>query len=87
MLTENPDPAKRSQVFISSHSPFVICDVWNGDDRDFIHQVKVANGRARIRKFTDVIKEEGIQLAKDSEGKRTMLGLRTAEEVMAGRMA
>ncbi|MCI0416572.1 AAA family ATPase [bacterium] len=38
-LTENPDRAKRSQVLISSHSPFVICEAWNGEDRDFIHQV------------------------------------------------
>ena len=32
---------ERSQILISSHSPFVICEAWNGEDRDFIHQVKI----------------------------------------------
>lgn len=86
-LTENIDPAKRSQVLISSHSPFVICDAWNGDDRDFIHQVKVTNGRSQVRKFSEVIEQQGIQLAKDPQGKRTVLGLKTAEEVMGGRFS
>jgi predicted ATPase len=77
----------RSQVLLSSHSPFVICEAWNGEDRDFIHQVKVVNGRAHIRKFADVIAEQKIQLRKDTVGKRTVLGLSNAEEVMSGYMA
>ncbi|MGH7393095.1 MAG: AAA family ATPase [Candidatus Rokuibacteriota bacterium] len=36
-LANNEDPAQRSQVLISSHSPFVICEAWNGEDRDFIY--------------------------------------------------
>ncbi|HVM59396.1 MAG TPA: AAA family ATPase [Verrucomicrobiae bacterium] len=86
-LTENADPAKRSQVLISSHSPFVICDAWNGEDRDFIHQVKVNQGRSQIRKFSEVIKTQGVQLGKDAKGKRTLLSLKTAEEVMGGRFS
>ena len=83
-----PDKSdQRSQVLLSSHSPFVICDAWNGEDRNFIHQVKVIDGKARIRKFEEVIAEQGIQLQKDKDGKRTILGLKTAEEVMAGRMS
>ncbi len=77
------DEAQRSQILISSHSPFVICEAWNGDDRDFIYQVKQQNGEAVIRPFKQVIEEEGIQLAK-VEGKRAHLSLRTADEVMAG---
>jgi len=73
----------RSQVLISSHSPFVICEAWNGEDRDFIHQVKVVEGKAQIRKFSDVIREQGIQLSRDN-GKRECLGLRNAEEIMSG---
>lgn len=80
-------PEQRSQVLLSSHSPFVICEAWNGEDRDFIHQVKVVNGKAQIRKFADVIAEQGIQLRKDTVGNRTLLGLSTAEEVMSGYMA
>ncbi len=81
------EAAKRSQVLISSHSPFVICEAWNGDDRDFIHQVKIENGRAVVRKFTDAVKEEKIVLGKDDKGNRTVLGLRNAEELMAGYLA
>lgn len=74
---------KRSQVLISSHSPFVICEAWNGDDRDFIHQVKVMQGKAQIRKFSDVIRDQGIQLAR-VDGERKHLSLANAEEIMSG---
>lgn len=75
---------ERSQVLISSHSPFVICEAWNGEDRDFIYQVKVTNGKSQIRKFSDVIAAQGIHLGK-VEGERKHLSLKTAEDVMSGR--
>lgn len=78
------DQAGRSQILISSHSPFIICEAWNGEDRDFIHQVKIENGQAVVRKFTDAIKEQHIVLGKDDQGNRTILGLRNAEELMSG---
>ena len=37
-------PEVPSQVLISSHSPFVICAAWNGDEREFIYQVKPESG-------------------------------------------
>jgi len=76
-------PEERSQILLSSHSPFVICEAWNGEDRDFIHQVKVLDGKALIRKFSKVVADQGIHLKKD-HGRRAILGLRNAEEVMAG---
>ncbi len=81
------DAAKRSQILISSHSPFVICEAWNGEDRDFIHQVKIENGQAVVRKFSEAVKEQHIVLGKDDKGNRTVLGLRNAEELMAGYLA
>jgi predicted ATPase len=86
-LANQASQETRSQIMISSHSPFVICEAWNGDDRDFIHQVKVHNGHSLIRKFSDVILEQKIHLAKDGEGNRTGLGLKIAEEVMSGRFS
>jgi hypothetical protein len=77
-------PPDRSQVLLSSHSPFVLCDAWNGQDREFVHQVKVQDGHAMVRKFSEAIAAQGIQLGKDENGERTVLGLRTAEELMAG---
>ena len=77
---------KPSQVLISSHSPFVICEAWNGEDRDFIYQVKVTNGKSQIRKFSDVIAQQGIHLGK-VEGERKHLSLKVAEEVMSGRFS
>jgi predicted ATPase len=74
----------RSQVMISSHSPFVICEAWNGEDRDFIFQMKIAGGRSQARKFSEVIAAHHIQVAKDDEGKRTILSLKNAEEIMSG---
>jgi predicted ATPase len=81
------DGTKRSQILISSHSPFVICEAWNGEDRDFIHQVKIEDGHAVVRKFSDAVKEQQIVLGKDEKGNRTILGLRNAEELMAGYLA
>ena len=84
LLAFNDIPEQRSQILISSHSPFVICEAWNGEDRDFIHQAKVVDGRAVIRKFSTVVSEHGIQLSKDASGQRTILSLKTAEEIMSG---
>ena len=83
-LALRPDETQRSQVLISSHSPFVICEAWNGEDREFIHQAKVVNGQAVVRKFSEVIAQEGAVLGKDELGRRTVLGLRTAELLMSG---
>jgi hypothetical protein len=85
-LAFHKSPERRSQVLISSHSPFVICEAWNGEDRDFIHQMKVSDGRATVRKFSEVIDEESIHLGKE-DGKRSHLSLKCAEEVMSGRFA
>lgn len=86
-LATNPDSKKRSQVLVSSHSPFVICEAWNGDDRGFIYQIRVEDGSALVRPFADVVKQENIQLRKDKVGDRTILGLSNAEEIMSGYMA
>ena len=83
-LAFREDEPNRSQVLISSHSPFVMCEAWNGEDRDFIHQLKVEDGQCVVRKLSEAIKEQGVTLAKDDSGKRTNLGLRNAEELMSG---
>lgn len=83
-LAFNENPDERSQVLLSSHSPFVICEAWNGEDRDFIHQVRVSDGKAIVRKFSTVVENLGLHLGKDAEGKRTNLNLKNAEEIMSG---
>jgi predicted ATPase len=80
----NPHLDSCSQIMISSHSPFVICEAWNGDDRDFIHRVEVKNGSTLIRKFSDVVTDNGIHLRKDPEKGRVLMGLKNAEDVMSG---
>lgn len=83
-LAFRQDEAQRSQVLISSHSPFVVCEAWNGEDRDFIRQLKIEDGECVVRKLSDAITQQHVQLAKDDSGKRTILGLRNAEELMSG---
>jgi predicted ATPase len=80
----NSKPEGCSQIIISSHSPFVICEAWNGEDRDFIHRVEVKDGSTVIRKFSDVVAAHGIQLRKDGEKGRVRLGLQNAEDIMSG---
>jgi predicted ATPase len=82
-----PDQTKRSQILLSSHSPFVICEAWNGEDRDFIYQVKTERGQAVVRKFSEAVENQGIVLGRDEQHERTVLGLRNAEELMAGYLA
>ena len=83
-LAHSNNPEQRSQVLMSSHSPFVICEAWNGEDRDFIHRMQVTDGKAQIRKFSDIVAEFKIPLAKDSTGQRMHLSLANAEEIMSG---
>lgn len=83
-LTSEGVPEGRSQVLVSSHSPFVICEAWNGEDREFIHQVKVSNGRAQIRSFPSLVDEHQLHLAKDAKGERSQLSLNLAKELMSG---
>jgi predicted ATPase len=82
-------PEQRSQILVSSHSPFLICEAWNGDDGELIHQVKVTAGRARTRRFSSVIEELGIQLGKNKNttGNRMHLSLNNAGDIMSGRMS
>lgn len=83
-LALRDEAQERSQVLISSHSPLVICEAWNGEDRNFIYQAKVTDGRACVRRFGDIIQGHEIQLGTDNDGHRTRLSLKTAEEVMSG---
>lgn len=87
MLAFNANSGQRSQILISSHSPFVICEAWNGEDREFIHQVKVTEGRSGVRKFGVVVDDLQSHLGKDASGKRTHLSLKNAEEIMSGRLS
>lgn len=80
-LAVDPDAANRSQVLIASHSPFVVCEAWNGEDRDFIHQVTVRDGKAVVKSFSQAIGKEHLRMR---NGRRVELGLKAAEEVMSG---
>ena len=82
-LALKEDPSGRSQILLSSHSPFVICAAWNGEERDFIYQVKVENGSALIRAFAEIVKHQEIQLRME-KGERKGLGLEVADQVMEG---
>lgn len=76
-------PEQPSQILVSSHSPFVVCEAWNGDGLDFVYQVKPEAGEARIRPITEIIDEHQIQLRMRG-GERATLGLETANQVMDG---
>ena len=77
-ICQLPNTPDASQVLMSSHSPFVITEVWNSGDRDFIYQCSPTHGIAKIVKFTDALQGTGSLQA---DGK---IGLRQAELVMDG---
>lgn len=72
------------QLIISSHSPYLVCEAWNGAERDFIYQMRPHDGRALVRRFADIVTHHKIQLEKDSDGRRTRLNLRNAELIVDG---
>lgn len=73
-----PNADDHPQVLMSSHSPFVITEVWNGGDRDFIYQCSPVEGTAKLVKFTEAIQGTG---SLQSDGS---IGLKQAELIMDG---
>jgi predicted ATPase len=77
-IRELPKAPECAQVLMSSHSPFVLTEAWNGGDRDFIYQCSPVEGNAKLIKFSEAIQGAG---ALKSDG---TLGLNLAERVMDG---
>jgi len=74
----DPGVDQPTQVLLSSHSPFVIVDAWNGEERDFIYQCHPSEGMAKVSKFSEVVRDGGMLRADGA------LGLALAEQVMDG---
>lgn len=77
-LAQAEPASDRTQILLSSHSPFVIVDAWNGDARDFIYQCHPSEGLAKVSKFADVVQGGGVLRSGGT------LGLALAEQVMDG---
>lgn len=82
-LAFHENSTEASQIIISSHSPFVICESWNGEDREFIHQVSIENGNSKITPFSAIVEKTGLPLSKKA-GKRETLSLKHADQIMSG---
>ena len=61
-----PTSEDRGQVLMSSHSPFVITELWNEGNRDFIYQCNPVDGTARLVKFADALEGTGALRAAQS---------------------
>lgn len=83
-----PSAHPPSQFLFSSHSPFVLVDAWNtlAENRSFIKRLRVTDGRTVVEDIQSIIDrgDSGAVLQKSKDG-RTILGLKTAEELMCGR--
>lgn len=77
-----------TQFFFSSHSPFVLVDAWNSisQNRGFIKRIHVDSGQSVAEDIQAIIDrgDSGAVLQKGKDG-RTIMGLKTAEELMCGR--
>ncbi len=78
----SPQATPRIQVLVLSHSPFVLTEAWNGEQRDFIYQVRIVNGQSHVRPFADAL--DGKGMLRKADGTRQELGLRLADDVMDG---
>lgn len=72
------DEGNATQVLLSSHSPFVIVDAWNGEERGFIYQCRPTDAGALVTPFAAAVSDGGALRAGGT------LGLALAEQVMDG---
>lgn len=80
--SEVDSPFAKCQFFLSSHSPFIVVDAWNQDDRAFIWRLRLDQG-STVAENLKVLLDSGTSGAVlRQDGK---LGLKTAEELMCGR--
>jgi hypothetical protein len=54
-----------------------MCEAWNGEDRDFIHQLKIEDGEGVVRKLSDAVTQQGVILAKDIPASELISGFAT----------
>ncbi len=57
-VLESVGPDRHSpvrQVLMSSHSPFVLVEAWNGAERDFIYQMKQSAGRSSVTPMKELL--------------------------------
>jgi len=77
-LSSNPEASLRSQTIVSSHSPFLVEEAWNGStDHKFIYHVKLEAGAAVVRPFEDVLRSEGGVLKTNGQ-----ISVRLAQEAL-----
>lgn len=76
----SPGAASRSQILMSSHSPFLLEYVWR-DRAENLFQVKPEEGRALVARVDEVVPTGALRM---EGGRRAALGLRNAELVMSG---
>lgn len=61
-LSSKPEASLSSQTIVSSHSPILVEEAWNGSkdpDHRFIYHVKLEAGAAVVRPFEHVLQSEG----------------------------
>jgi len=72
----------RCQFLLSSHSPFVVVDAWNQDDRAFIWRLRLDQGSTVTENLKTLLDSDTTGAVLKKGG---VLGLKTAEELMCGR--
>ena len=74
------DSKTTKQVLISSHSPYVLVDAWNGPSREFVYHVTEKDGRSQVQSVADVMKTFAGSLQSDDS-----MTVRLAERIMSER--
>lgn len=74
------DPQAGKQVLMSSHSPYVLCDAWNGPSREFVYHITEKSGRSQVSPMVDVMKTFAGSLQNDGT-----MSIRLAERIMSER--
>ena len=73
-------PQSDKQILLSSHSPFVLCEAWNGASRSFVYHITESNGQSKVKSVEDVMQTFSGALQSDGT-----LSIRLAERIMSER--
>lgn len=68
------------QVVLSSHSPYVLCEAWNGSSRQFAYHITEQEGRSKVSSVEDVMQTFAGALQADGT-----MSIRLAERIMSER--
>lgn len=79
-ISDSVRSGSKTQVIMSSHSPYVLTTAWNRESREFVRHVGSEDGRSRVRPLAELLEESGLL----AWGEFSTLTTQTAARIIGG---